>query len=59
MRYYDVQNGRITVDGCDIRDVTQASLRRSIGIVSQDIVLRNGTIRENLMYGSPLRLRRR
>ena len=38
----------------DIRDVTQASLRRSIGIVSQDIVLRNGTIRENLMYGRPL-----
>ena len=49
-RYYDVQQGRITIDGQDIRDVTQDSLRRSIGIVPQDTVLFNDTIGYNLGY---------
>ncbi len=53
MRYYDATRGRITVDGTDIRDVTQASLRRQIAIVSQDVMLRNGTVRANLTYGKP------
>jgi ATP-binding cassette subfamily B protein len=50
-RFYEVQGGRITVDGHDIRDVTQASLRRQIGIVSQDVFLFAGTLRENIAYG--------
>ncbi len=49
-RYYDVNTGRIVIDGQDIRDVTQDSLRRSIGIVPQDTVLFNDTIRYNLAY---------
>jgi len=49
-RYYDVTDGRILVDGQDIRDVTQDSLRRAIGIVPQDTVLFNDTIRYNLAY---------
>ncbi|MBY0382932.1 MAG: ABC transporter ATP-binding protein/permease [Xanthobacteraceae bacterium] len=50
-RLYDVSNGRITIDGQDIRDVTQASLRASIGMVPQDTVLFNDTIRYNIRYG--------
>ncbi len=50
-RFYEVQGGRITVDGHDIRDVTQSSLRRQIGIVSQDVFLFAGTLRENIAYG--------
>ncbi len=50
-RFYEVQGGRITVDGHDIRDVTQTSLRRQIGIVSQDVFLFAGTLRENIAYG--------
>ncbi|WP_246029315.1 ABC transporter ATP-binding protein [Paenibacillus humicus] len=53
MRYYDATRGRITIDGTDIRDVTQASLRRQIAIVSQDVMLRNGSVRANLTYGKP------
>jgi ATP-binding cassette subfamily B protein len=49
-RYYDVTSGRIVVDGQDIRDVTQESLRRAIGIVPQDTVLFNDTIQYNLAY---------
>ncbi|MCB2107114.1 MAG: ABC transporter ATP-binding protein/permease [Rhodobacteraceae bacterium] len=49
-RYYDVNAGRISIDGQDIRDVTQDSVRRSIGIVPQDTVLFNDTIRYNLAY---------
>jgi ATP-binding cassette subfamily B protein len=49
-RYYDVTAGRILVDGQDIREVTQESLRRVIGIVPQDTVLFNDTIRYNLAY---------
>ena len=51
-RFYDVTEGRITIDGIDIRDVTLASLRRNIGIVQQDPFLFNATIRENIAYGA-------
>jgi ATP-binding cassette subfamily B protein len=50
-RFYDVQDGRITIDGVDIRDVSQASLRAAIGIVPQDTVLFNDTIGYNIRYG--------
>jgi ATP-binding cassette subfamily B protein len=50
-RFYDIQSGSVTIDGQDIRDVTQASLRRVIGIVPQDTVLFNDTIRYNIAYG--------
>ena len=50
-RFYDVGSGRITIDGQDIRDVTQASLRGAIGIVPQDTVLFNDTIAYNIAYG--------
>ena len=50
-RFYDVTGGRITVDGQDIRSVTQASLRRSIGIVPQDTVLFNDSVGYNIGYG--------
>lgn len=52
-RFYDATGGRVTIDGIDIRDVTQESLRRSIGIVPQDTVLFNDTIRYNIAYGRP------
>ena len=50
-RFYDVTGGRITIDGQDIRDVTQRSLRAAIGMVPQDTVLFNDTIRYNIRYG--------
>jgi ATP-binding cassette subfamily B protein len=50
-RFYDVTGGRIEIDGKDIRDVTQASLRAAIGMVPQDTVLFNDTIRYNIRYG--------
>jgi ABC-type transport system involved in Fe-S cluster assembly fused permease/ATPase subunit len=52
-RFYDVGGGRITIDGVDIRDVSQISLRRSIGIVPQDTVLFNDSIYYNVAYGQP------
>lgn len=52
-RFYDVTDGAITIDGQDIRDVTQASLRAAIGMVPQDTVLFNDTIRYNIRYGRP------
>jgi len=52
-RFYDVSGGRISVDGQDIRQVTQASLRRAIGIVPQDTVLFNDTVEYNIAYGRP------
>jgi ATP-binding cassette, subfamily B, heavy metal transporter len=52
-RFYDVIEGRITIDGQDLRDVTQASLRASIGMVPQDTVLFNDTIAYNVRYGRP------
>ncbi|MEP6823824.1 MAG: ATP-binding cassette domain-containing protein, partial [Ramlibacter sp.] len=51
-RFYDVQNGRITIAGQDIRSVTQASVRRAIGIVPQDTVLFNDTVQYNIAYGN-------
>ncbi len=50
-RFYDVTGGRILIDGFDLRDVTQASLRAAIGVVPQDTVLFNDTIRYNIAYG--------
>jgi ATP-binding cassette, subfamily B, heavy metal transporter len=50
-RFYEVSSGRITIDGQDIREVTQASLRACIGMVPQDTVLFNDTIRYNIRYG--------
>lgn len=50
-RFYEVTNGAITIDGIDIRNMTQASLRAQIGIVQQDAFLFTGTIRENIAYG--------
>ncbi|WP_374380590.1 ABC transporter ATP-binding protein/permease [Dongia sp.] len=52
-RFYDVGSGRILIDGQDIRDVTQGSLRASIGIVPQDTVLFNDTVAYNIAYGRP------
>lgn len=52
-RFYDVGAGRITVDGHDLRRLTQASLRQAIGIVPQDTVLFNDTIEVNIRYGRP------
>jgi len=51
-RFYEIDNGRITIDGIDIRDLSRYSLRRNIGIVQQDVFLFNGTIRENIAYGN-------
>ena len=50
-RLYDVTGGAVLVDGHDVRDLTQASLRRSIGMLQQDVFLFAGTIRENIRYG--------
>jgi ATP-binding cassette subfamily B protein len=50
-RFYDVDAGRITIDGVDIRDVTRTSLRRQIGIVEQNVFLFAGSIRDNVAYG--------
>lgn len=50
-RFYDVTSGAITIDGIDIRSMTQHSLRKQIGIVQQDVFLFSGTIRENIAYG--------
>src|SRR5688572_2132851 len=52
-RFYDVNAGRITIDGQDIRDVTQESVRAAIGVVPQDTVLFNDTIYYNIAYGRP------
>ena len=52
-RFYDVTDGAVLVDGNDVRDVTQMSLRRSIGVIQQDVFMFAGTIRENIRYGRP------
>ena len=52
-RFYDVTGGRVTVDGNDVRDLTQESLRRNIGIIQQDVFLFAGTVMENIRYGRP------
>ena len=53
MRFYDVKDGAILVDGVDVRDMTRESLRRSLGMVLQDTWLRAGTIRDNIAFGKP------
>ncbi|ALV21208.1 MULTISPECIES: ABC transporter ATP-binding protein [Carnobacterium] len=50
-RFYEINQGEITIDGTDIRDVTMESLRRQIGVVQQDVFLFPGSIRENISYG--------
>ncbi len=50
-RFYEIDSGRITIDGIDISKMTLASLRREIGIVQQDVFLFGGTVRENIAYG--------
>lgn len=52
-RFYDVDEGRITIDGVDIRDLDKDALRRNIGIALQESVLFTGTIRDNIRYGRP------
>lgn len=52
-RFYDVLEGRVLIDGKDVRDVTQESLRQSLGLVPQDVVLFNETIRANIGYANP------
>jgi len=53
LRFYDVEGGRILIDGQDVREVTQESLRASIGMVTQDTSLLHRSIRENILYGKP------
>ncbi len=53
LRFYDVSEGAVKIDGIDVRSVTQASLRRQIGIVLQDNLLFSGTVAENIAFGSP------
>lgn len=52
-RFYDPQAGRVLIDGSDVRDLAQRSLRRHIGLVLQDTLLFSGTVRENVSYGRP------
>jgi ATP-binding cassette subfamily B protein len=52
-RFYDVSSGRLTIDGADVRDVELSSLRREIGVISQDTFLFSTTVRENIAFGAP------
>ncbi|MDY7078385.1 MAG: ABC transporter ATP-binding protein [Chloroflexota bacterium] len=52
-RFYDVTNGRVTIDGVDVRDIDKDTLRRNIGVALQESVLFSGTIRDNIRYGRP------
>ena len=52
-RFFDVSSGRLLIDGRDVRDTTLASLRSQIGVVTQDTVLFNDTVRNNIAYGQP------
>lgn len=52
-RFYDVTEGRILIDGHDVRDVTQKSLRQAVGIIQQDVFLFAGTVMDNIRYGRP------
>ena len=51
-RFYEIDRGRLSIDNIDIKDVTLESLRQNIGIVQQDVFLFNGTVRENIAYGT-------
>jgi ATP-binding cassette subfamily B protein len=53
LRFYDPHEGKVTLDGDDIRTIPMASLRQAIGFVSQDVFLFHGTVRENIAYGNP------
>ena len=53
LRLYEIQAGQITLDGVDLRELNLRDLRRAIGLVSQDVFLFHGTVRENIAYGSP------
>jgi ATP-binding cassette subfamily B protein len=53
LRFYDVSGGAVKIDGIDVRSVTQASLRRQIGIVLQENILFSGTVAENIAFGDP------
>jgi ATP-binding cassette subfamily B protein len=53
LRLYDTEKGRVLIDGIDVRTVTQESLRRQIGMVTQETAMFNRTARENILYGSP------
>lgn len=52
LRFYDVTDGRVTLDGHDVRDLKMQGLRSAIGLVSQDVYLFHGTVRENIVYGT-------
>ena len=52
-RFFDVTHGKLLIDGHDVRDLTVASLRSQIGIVTQDTILFNDTVRNNIAYGQP------
>jgi ATP-binding cassette subfamily B protein len=52
LRFYDVQNGRVCLDGLDIRNLRRSDLRQAIGLVSQDVFLFHGSVRENIAYGT-------
>lgn len=53
MRFYDIKNGRITIDGVDIRDLSRESLHNTVGMVLQDAWIFTGTIADNIGYGKP------
>lgn len=53
LRFYEIQSGSITLDGVELRDLRLRDLRQAIGLVSQDVFLFHGTVRENITYGSP------
>ena len=52
-RFYDVDGGRVLIDGVDVRDVDQETLRQTVGVALQEVVLFSGTIRDNIRYGKP------
>ena len=53
LRLYDTEKGRVLIDGHDMRDVTQESLRRQIGMVTQETAMFNRSARDNILYGRP------